>query len=96
MRWPPRCPFEVKRVAESGGVKTPAERRGARRQRLRTWRWSVVRSMSAPEPALLARAMLAEARAAVGVRATFSGGPRMRGIEYAVHQDLRYDHRGSR
>jgi indole-3-glycerol phosphate synthase len=65
-------PVEVKRVAESG-VKTPAD---AARAAASGYDLALVGSalMSAPDPALLARAMLAEARATVGTRATLVAG----------------------
>jgi indole-3-glycerol phosphate synthase len=65
-------PVEVKRVAESG-VKTPAD---AARAAANGYDLALVGGalMSASDPALLARAMLAEARAAVGVRATLVAG----------------------
>jgi indole-3-glycerol phosphate synthase len=65
-------PVEVKRVAESG-VKTPAD---AARAAANGYDLALVGGalMSAPDPALLARAMLAEARATVGTRATMVAG----------------------
>jgi indole-3-glycerol phosphate synthase len=65
-------PTDVKRVAESG-VATAAD---AARAAANGYDLALVGSalMSAPDPALLARAMLAEARAAVAVRASLVAG----------------------
>ena len=64
-------PTAVKRVAESG-VTTPAD---AARAAAQGYDLALVGSalMSAPEPATLARAMLAEARAVVATRASLVG-----------------------
>jgi indole-3-glycerol phosphate synthase len=65
-------PLDVKRVAESG-VTTPAD---AARAAANGYDLALVGSalMSAPDPALLARAMLAEARAVAGTRAGLVAG----------------------
>jgi indole-3-glycerol phosphate synthase len=65
-------PVDVKRVAESG-VATAAD---AARAAANGYDVALVGSalMSSPDPALLARSMLAEARAAVEMRATLVAG----------------------
>ena len=72
MRWPHSCPRSVKRVAESG-VATADD---AARMAACGYDLALVGSalMSAADPAALARAMLAQARAAVSARAARSAG----------------------